>query len=237
MPDRFTSGQAFPRRPRACLRAEQLEDRVTPSLTGWGLTDTDGHTRAESVEHHGSGPALRLDLVALHEFGHALGLPHTEDPRSIMYPFYNPGYNKANLASDSIVPVLQALYADPDSGPWKDSFDVHPLNGVVEITFSFTPDGATMETDAGPNTLFSTMESHFGSGWQNILRAELNRWATVSVSPLGVGTPLAFFEVADGGQPFGVLNEDGAAQNDPRFGDIRIGAHAIDGTGGELAHA
>jgi hypothetical protein len=171
-------------------------------------------------------PAIRLDLVALHEFGHALGLEHSSNPASIMYAYYNPNYNLANFASDPAVSQFQAIYANPDSSPWKDNLDGAD-DGVVNVSYSFTPDGVKMDSGKR-NALFSTMDRIFGEGnWQSIFTGELARWASVS------NGNVAFVERADGPYAF---NVSGLAQNDPRFGDIRIGAHRFDNAGRVLAH-
>ncbi len=208
---------------RARLHVEELEARRVLSFVGAPDALLGGDT-------HGSGPAFRLDIVALHEFGHSLGLAHNNDTTSIMYPYYNAAYNLANLAADSAAGTLQALYADVNTSPWKDSLDPNPGDGKVDVTYSFMPDGTRLDTGA-KNTLFATMRGHFGSDdsvWQNIFTQELNRWAGVS------NNHLAFQSHSDGGQKFNVF---GSAQNDSHFGDIRIGAHRFDGVSKVLAHA
>jgi hypothetical protein len=57
------------------------------------------------------GTDIDLFTVALHEAGHALGLGHTDDPNTIMYPYYRFG---AGLSSGDIAGV-QALYGSPDA--------------------------------------------------------------------------------------------------------------------------
>lgn len=55
------------------------------------------------------GADIDLYTVALHETGHTLGLGHTDDPSTVMYPYYRFG---AGLSSGDIAGV-QALYGGP----------------------------------------------------------------------------------------------------------------------------
>ncbi|CAI7576562.1 unnamed protein product [Penicillium glandicola] len=52
-----------------------------------------------------------LMQVALHEFGHSLGLQHSTDPTAVMYPFFN---NLAKLQRDDIAAIRQ-LYGGSGS--------------------------------------------------------------------------------------------------------------------------
>lgn len=54
--------------------------------------------------------AFNLFLVAAHEFGHALGMAHSSDPGSLMYPVYS--YAKGFPLSEDDIEGIQSLYGE-----------------------------------------------------------------------------------------------------------------------------
>ena len=80
------------------------------------------------------------------------------------------------------------------------------------ITYSFMPDG----TNVGgvPSALFQTLNANYPTAtWEQQIEAAASLWENVTNANLAL--------VSDGGQAVG---SSGNQQDDPRFGDIRIGA-------------
>ncbi len=83
------------------------------------------------------------------------------------------------------------------------------------VTASFLPDGTSSE--GYTSSLFSTLDSDAPRvTWQSEFARALQTWANVS--------NLNFYFVGDDGSPTGT---SGQVQGDPRFGDIRLGAHDL----------
>ncbi|KAM7280055.1 hypothetical protein ACFE04_007189 [Oxalis oulophora] len=54
---------------------------------------------------------MDLESVSVHEIGQILGLGHSNDCNSIMYPILNPGQIKRDLSTDDIVGI-RTLYSN-----------------------------------------------------------------------------------------------------------------------------
>ncbi len=78
------------------------------------------------------------------------------------------------------------------------------------LTLSFVPDET--DTGSGSSNLFATLGPQTAS-WEQTILSAFQTWAVNANVNVGV--------VADGGEPLGT---PGAAQGDPRFGDVRIAA-------------
>ena len=62
----------------------------------------------------GTSQGINLDWVAVHEFGHSLGLEHSNVQESIMYPWYK-GYKANILLTPDDTQGIQELYGELNS--------------------------------------------------------------------------------------------------------------------------
>ena len=68
---------------------------------------------------------VNLFWVAVHEFGHSLGLSHSQNDKAIMYPFYRGYVPDMKLHSDDINGVQQ-MYGKPDVHPQTPAPNTQP---------------------------------------------------------------------------------------------------------------
>uniref|UniRef100_A0A3Q3FTH7 Matrix metallopeptidase 20b (enamelysin) n=1 Tax=Labrus bergylta TaxID=56723 RepID=A0A3Q3FTH7_9LABR len=69
-----------------------------------------GDTHFDDAEHWTAGETgFNLFVVAAHEFGHALGLKHSSNPESLMYPTYKSSCPASVLSSEDVANI-NALY-------------------------------------------------------------------------------------------------------------------------------
>jgi hypothetical protein len=90
-----------------------------------------------------------------------------------------------------------------------------PWHDAKHLTLSFAPDNTPIASHQ--SDLFRALNS-LGTPdvWQREILRAMQTWAVQGNINVGV--------TADGGQPFGIA---GRTQGDPRFGDIRVGAHVM----------
>src|SRR5690349_21352854 len=86
------------------------------------------------------------------------------------------------------------------------------------ITYSVVPDGTSI--GGVPSNLQATLNAHFAtSDWKAQFAKAAAAWQKMA--------NVNFTLVSDNGAPLGV---SGNLQNDPRFGDVRIGGYAMSGS-------
>jgi hypothetical protein len=154
------------------------------------------------------GTDIDLYTVALHEAGHALGLGHTDDPTTIMYPYYRFG---AGLSSGDIAGV-QALYGSPGASALATPPVTTPITpppalpAPAALTLAIAnPAGGSVTTTAGSIAISGTASGGSGSlqvVWSNNQggsgpAAGAASWSIAS-APLGMGANTIVILLTDG---------------------------------------
>src|ERR1035438_8655375 len=192
-------GDNYPFEPGSAVLAHTF----FPSPTDPEPLAGDMHLNEDQDWHIGTD--VDLYTVALHEAGHALGLGHTDDPNTIMYPYYRFG---AGLSSGDIAGV-QALYGSPDTStppvtspvtpppslptPAALSLAIaNPVSTSVTTTAASIPIAGTASGGTG-NLQVVWSNSQGGSG----PAAGSANWSVASV-PLAMGANTIIVVVTDG---------------------------------------
>ena len=79
--------------------------------------DGRAHFDEDETFTHGTSSGVNLLWVAVHEFGHSLGLQHTNIHGAIMYPYYTGYVPDMKLHSDDIAGI-QYLYGKKRKKSW-----------------------------------------------------------------------------------------------------------------------
>src|SRR5262249_9453377 len=122
---------------------------------------------------------------------------------------------------DRLVPAgLPPIPGDPGSGgtpptPVPQAVFGTPWLDATGLSLSVAAAGTAVDGQA--SALFGTLAGLPTSAWQTEILRAFQTWAANANINIGV--------VNDGGQEFGVA---GAVEGDSRFGDIRVGARALD---------
>jgi hypothetical protein len=192
-------GDNYPFEPGSAVLAHTF----FPSPTDPEPLAGDMHLNEDQDWHIGTD--IDLYTVALHEAGHALGLGHTDDPNTIMYPYYRFG---AGLSSGDIAGV-QALYGNPDTATTPVTSPVtpppslptpaalslaiaNPVSTSVTTTAASIPISGTASGGTG-NLQVVWSNSQGGSG----PAAGSANWSVASV-PLAMGANTIIVVVTDG---------------------------------------
>ena len=84
----------------------------------WIIGDDDDQKELSDLSDpktwHRGQPTISLQFTALHELGHALGLVHSDDPRDVMAPWYDP--TKTKLTDNDIANLQRVIAAAHGQG-------------------------------------------------------------------------------------------------------------------------
>ncbi|XP_072050834.1 stromelysin-1-like [Amphiura filiformis] len=122
-----------------------------PQITGPSIAG-DAHFDDQETFTDQTSAGINLFQVAAHEFGHSLGLGHSDDQNALMYAFYRGYIPNFELPQDDIngIQYLYGTNTDDDQGP--DMPDV-PAPGAPDPTMMpFNPPTCPSKVDAFTST-------------------------------------------------------------------------------------
>ena len=166
------------------------------------LEDPSARALGPGLRDYYQGTATTLYEVTLHEFGHALGLDHSSDPVSVMYPSVGPNDNDIG-ASD--IQGIQVLYGAPATTVAQNSA---PNPGVPILPATITLAGDKLAV----YRFFDTK-----SGTQFLTASDSERNTVLTTRPDLTYEGLGLAGIAPGADP--------SATPIYRFFDLRNGTH------------
>jgi predicted Zn-dependent protease len=137
------------------------EGFMPPPLNNYSIA---GDIDFNSAKTWNNGYTYDLQTVALHEIGHALGLGHSTDPQSVMWPAYR-GVRQSPDADD--IAGIQAIYGAraPDAYAPSVSFDTATsLTPLVNLTQNTAQLNNLDITSTSQSEYFSFTTPALGSG-------------------------------------------------------------------------
>ncbi|KAK6296596.1 hypothetical protein J4Q44_G00327380 [Coregonus suidteri] len=91
-----------------------VDSLIESALSVWArastLTFVRSRTQRADIMVEFATFGFNLYLVAAHEFGHSLGLRHSQNPESLMYPTYKSSRSAHNLLSKEDIAIINSLY-------------------------------------------------------------------------------------------------------------------------------
>ncbi|XP_032432678.1 collagenase 3-like [Xiphophorus hellerii] len=124
----------------------------------------DAHFDDDETFTFRSSKGYVLFLVAAHEFGHSLGLSHSDNRAALMYPLYSYKDPNTFVLPQDDVRGIQSLYGSNPSGVTTiTTTGSKPSGGTTATTTGSNPSGVTTATTTGSNPSGGTAATTTGS--------------------------------------------------------------------------
>ena len=91
------------------MKIEPVAETICHGSSFFAGLPTEVHFDDDETFTTGTSNGINLDWAAIHEFGHTLGLEHSNVWESVMYPWYK-GYFENIELSKGDIQELQSLY-------------------------------------------------------------------------------------------------------------------------------